>query len=244
MIPAASRFLHPLAAGIVLLTFLPLALASTVQAGTLSGRVAYDGLMPERHLIMMSSDPACDKIFPNGRPSEIVVVSPEHGLANVLVYVKSGLDKDFRAPAPAAPAVVDQRGCAFVPHVIGVRAGQEVEFRNSDAAMHNVNARSQVNSPFNDAMPAEGQVILKTFPYAEMPVKLKCDIHPWMSAYVGVFSHPFFAVTAGDGSFAIASIPEGDYTIEAWHESLGVQSAEIEIDDKDDATLTFSFVGN
>ena len=223
--------------------------AAAAQAGTetgaITGRVRLDGTAPQRPVITMSADPACDRLFPNGRPSEMVIVDPAGGLANVLVYVKAGLPDDFQPPPPpAAAASIDQKGCAYVPHVLGVRVDQEVEIHNGDATLHDVNARSTVNPPFNAPMPVQNQVLRKAFRHPELPVKLKCDIHPWMSAYIGVFAHPFFAVTGADGSFSIPGLPVGDYTIEAWHESLAVRYAKVSVEADVSARLEFSFAGN
>jgi len=213
-------------------------------AGTVSGHARYQGPPPERPIMFMTADPACDKMSPKGRPSEVVVVDSSGGLANVLVYVKSGLEDDATWPMPTSSVRIDQTGCMYVPHVIAVRAGQELEVHSADPTLHNVNARTARNTPFNEAMLGAGTVLRKSFVQPEVAVKLKCDIHPWMSAYVGVFAHPFFSVTSADGTFSLPALPEGDYLIEAWHESLGVQSAKVEVDDDGVATVDFSFAGN
>jgi hypothetical protein len=125
-----------------------------------------------------------------------------------------------------------------------VRVGQEIEIASADPTLHNVNARTSENTPFNVALPGADQKIHRSFNKPEVAVKLKCDIHPWMSAYVGVFDHPFFAVTSPDGRYVLPTLPEGQYVIEAWHESLGTRSVKIEVDDKEPASLDFSFAGN
>jgi plastocyanin len=227
----------------ILLASLCLLSAAPAAAGPLSGTVRYQGTAPERPTIYMTADPTCDKASPKGRPSDVLVVDPAGGIANVLVYVKSGLGK-ASWPAPTDTPKIDQRGCMYVPHVIGVRAGQEIEIASADPTLHNVNARTSVNPPFNVALPGADQKIHRSFNHPEVAVKLKCDIHPWMTAYVGVFDHPFFAVTSADGRYVMPTLPEGEYVIEAWHESLGTRSVKIEVDDKDPASLDFSFTGN
>lgn len=233
------------AAGVFPVLFLGLfPSVSGADTGTVYGTVRLDGAAPAPPTIYMSADPACDRMFPKGRPAETLVVGPTGGLSNVIVHVKKGLPKDYRA-APAAGSVkMDQVGCAYVPHVVGLRTGQELELHNGDDTYHNVNARSSVNTAFNDAMPAKGLLMRKSFFQPEVAVKLKCDVHPWMSAYVGVFDHPFFAVTLPDGAFEFAGLPEGEYTIEAWHESLGTRSAVVEVDDDEPVTIDFRFAGN
>jgi plastocyanin len=223
------------------------AAASPAAAGTLTGHVRLEGPRPTPPIITMSADPACDRQFPKGRPAETIVTGADGSLANVIVHVTAGFPKKFAFPPfrQSSEVTIDQKGCAYVPHVLAVRVGEEITIRNSDATIHNVSARSIENPPFNEATPGEGFVLRKTFRQPEIAVKLKCDIHPWMAAYVGVFEHPYFAVTGSDGSFTITGLPESEYTVEAWHESLGVQSAAVELDD-DSATarLDFSFAGN
>jgi len=231
-------------AALVAMTIVGLLGATPAGAGTVTGHVRFEGPPPARPTIYMAADPSCDKIAPNGRPADVVVVDQAGGLANVLVYVKSGLPEKARWEMPSGAVKIDQKGCAYVPHVLGVRAGQEIEIHSADETLHNVDARTTLNTPFNEAMVGAGTVLRKSFTRPEVAVKLKCDIHPWMSAYVGVFDHPFFAVSSADGRFTLPALPEGEYTVEAWHESLGMKSATVEVDDDDVATLTFSFAGN
>ncbi len=239
----AKRFGASPAGIAALSTLLAVALPTLAAATTLTGHVRYEGTPPARPTIHMSADPACDKIAPEGRPADTMVVDSSGGLANVLVYVKSGLSYKEKFPAPTMRARIDQKGCIYVPHVIGVRTGQEIEIYSGDNTFHNVNAKTTENTPFNVATPTD-TAVHRSFSRPEVAVKLKCDIHPWMSAYVGVFDHPFFAVTKADGSFELPLLPEGDYTIEAWHESLGVRSAKVKVDDGKPATVDFSFAGN
>lgn len=148
------------------------------------------------------------------------MVDKDGGLANVLVFVKSGLtEKNF--PTPSEPAVLDQTGCEYSPYVMGVMVNQKIKIKNSDPTLHNVHAVPKpgtANKEFNIAQPVKDMVSEKSFPAPEVPLQLKCDVHPWMLAYVGVFEHPFFAVTDKEGNYKISGLPNGKYTVEAYHQ--------------------------
>ncbi len=218
--------------------------ADAGDTGIVRGRVRFEGPPPAPASLYMTLDPACDRLYPKGRPSDSLLVDPSGGLANVLVHVKSGLPGKTRWATPDEAVRIEQKGCMFVPHVIAVRAGQEIDLHNSDPSFYNVSARANSNPSFRVAMPGRGASVRRSFASPEVAVKLKCDVHPWMSAFVGVFDHPFFAVSAADGSFVLPPLPEGDYTIEAWHETLGIRSSRIEVEEDETATVEFSFAGN
>ncbi len=144
------------------------------------------------------------------------------------MYIKSGLPEGTY-PLPEEPVLVDQENCRFVPHVIGVRTGQEVQFRNSDPTMHNVHLLAKNSPPFNRGMPAGSPDLSYRFNQAEVMAKIKCDAHPWMALFVGVVDHPFFAVTGNDGRFVIEGLPDGDYEIETWQELLKTRTARVTV---------------
>ena len=134
----------------------------------------------------------------------------------------------------------DQKGCMYTPHVLGIQVGQEREVTNSDPTLHNVHSLSKLNPQFNLGQPKQGMKFTKKFEKPET-FKVKCEVHSWMGAYIGVFNHPFFAVTADDGSFSLKSLPQGTYTIEAWHEKYGVQTAKVAVDAAGKKTVDFKF---
>lgn len=186
---------------------------------TLNGKVTFDGKAPKAKPIKMSADPVCLKANKtNAATSENLVVNESGGLANVFVYVKG----NFEAPPASSlsPVELDQDGCRYTPHVVGIQTGQTLRIKNSDPTLHNVNAQAKSNSGFNVGMATKGQTVDKSFSKPEV-VKFKCDVHGWMSAYVGVVKHPYFAVTDETGAFTIANVPAGDYTLVLWHEKLG-----------------------
>lgn len=215
---------------------------SVLTAGGVKGTVKYDGKVPKMRPIKMAADPICDGKHPEGPArQEWLLAGAEGELKNVFVYVKEGLDKKEFSP-PETPATLDQNGCVYLPHVQGVQTGQKIEILNSDGTLHNVHALPKVknNDAFNEAMPGARKKITKQFDEVEVMVRIKCDVHPWMGAYVGVLDHPFYAVTDAKGSFEIKDLPPGTYTIEAWHERLPPKTATITI--KDDETATADFV--
>jgi plastocyanin len=171
---------------------------------------------------------------------ETVMVGSGGALQNVFVYVKDGLG-NLRFPVPARPIVLDQKGCHYVPHVLGVQVGQSVEILNSDNTLHNVHAVPKANQEFNMGQPLPGIKHTHQFSTREVMVPFKCDVHPWMQAWVGVLDHPYFAVTGADGSFSLQGLPPGTYTIEAWHESLGTQTQSVTIGEKESKDVQFSF---
>lgn len=209
-------------------------------AGSITGTIKLDGQAPQRQAIKMSADPQCDAANPNGRLGDVFLVK-DGKVQNVFVYIKDGLG-DQKFDVPAGPvAHVDQVGCMYTPRVIGVMVGQEFEIRNSDATLHNVHALPAASKPFNNAMPMKGMTIKRKFTAPEVMVRVKCDVHPWMAAYIGVLTHPFFAVSAEDGTFTIANVPPGTYTIEAWHEKMGTQTATVTVADGAAAPADFTF---
>ena len=223
-----------------LLAAMVMVVPAAQAAGGISGTAKFSGPAPARRSVKMAADPACDQANPDGRLGEVMVVGDGGGLANVFVYIKSGLgDATFETPAEAAS--IDQNGCMYTPHVLGVMAGQTIEIKNSDPTLHNVHSLPKNSSPFNNAMPIKDQIIKKKFGAEEIMVRVKCDVHPWMSAYVGVLTHPFHAVSGADGSFSIAGVPAGTYTVQAWHERLGAQEGSVTVADDGSATIDFSF---
>jgi plastocyanin len=209
------------------------------KSGRIAGQVTFEGAAPQNPAINAGSDPVCARENKDGLSFENVVVE-SGGLNNVFVYVKDGLGKYF-FDAPAQPVKLDQQGCRYRPHVFGVQAGQPIEITNSDPTLHNVNAVASVNRGFNFGQPMQGMKNTATFTTPEVMVRLKCDVHGWMSAYAGVLEHPYFAVTSGGGKFELKNVPAGTYTVEAWHEKLGAQTQSVSVAEKESKDVTFSF---
>ena len=208
-------------------------------SSSIAGAVRYDGPLPNLPPLNMDADPACAAKHDGPVRPEVLVVDEQAGLANVLVYVTSGLPG---GPYPVAePPVIDQQGCRYTPHVSGIMVGQELKVLNSDELLHNVHSVSEVNPPFNRAMPAAIRQATFSFDDAEAAFRIKCDVHPWMSTYVGVFDHPYFSVTGPDGSFEITGLPAGTYEIEAWHERLGTMKSAVTLLDGLSAMADLTF---
>jgi hypothetical protein len=213
--------------------------AGATGAASVTGRIVFEGAVPAAEKFKMSADAFCAKLHPGDSKKEDVVVGPDKGLANVFVYVKSGISGTY--PPPAAAAVIDQRGCTYHPHVFGMVAGQSLDILNSDDTLHNIHSLPEKNEAFNLGMPVKGMKYTKKFDKPEVMIRIKCDVHGWMGAYCGVLSHPFFAVTAADGTYAIKDLPAGTYTIEAWHERFGTQTQQVTVGAQESKPLAFTF---
>ena len=213
----------------------------SLGTATVGGVVRFAGPPPRRRTIDMASRADCARLQASPVLDETVIVGPQGTLKNVLVWVKSGLRK-WRFPTPDEPVFLDQRGCMFDPHVVAVQVGQDVLIRNSDPCAHNVHAVPTRNQPFNFTQGQAGAEDVRTFSRPELMAYIKCDIHGWMSAYVNVMPHPFFAVTQEDGVFLLPKLPPGDYMLEAQHEFLGKRTVEITVVDgevKNDVEFSF-----
>jgi plastocyanin len=208
--------------------------------GAIKGRVLFEGTPPKDKKIPVDADPYCGSQHPDGFMSEVYKIAAGGEMANVFVWIKKGAEG--RAVAvPATPVVLDQVGCRYEPHVLGVRAGQPLLIRNSDETMHNVHALPTVNPDFNFSQAKKGLENTKTFTSQEVMVKVKCDVHGWMGAWVGVVGHPWFAVTGASGAFELKDVPPGEYEVEAWHEKLGTSQQKVVLGAKESKELTFTF---
>jgi len=214
--------------------------AGVAGAGTISGTVTYDGKVPNLKPLDVAAEPMCAKKHPTV-PNEVLVLGPGNTMANVMVRVVKGLPAGKTYPAPKEPVVMDQQGCQYMPHVMGIMVGQPFKVLNSDGILHNVHALPSVNRPFNLAMPATRKEATETFAKEEGMFVIKCDVHPWMREYIGVMSHPFFGVTKPDGKVQIANLPAGTYEVEAWHEKLGTQKATVTVGATDTKPVAFKF---
>jgi plastocyanin len=227
-------------------TIQPITQIDPATAGSIEGTVHLIGKPPERIEIDMAQDPAC-AMSPYGKNLTEGIVSQKDAandgkLANVYVYVQDGLGNKVYA-APTEPAVLDQKGCRYVPHVIAAMVGQPIEFRNSDPTMHNVHMQPTVggNQQFDISQPPNGGTTRHAFAKPELMIPVRCNNHPWMEAFLNVAPNPFFAVTGEDGHFAIHGLPPGTYTVVAVQEQLGQQQATAAVTTHGTATADFSF---
>lgn len=210
-------------------------------AGKVSGKIAFTGKKPVRKRITVDDDD-CNKTRTGPLFAEDVVVSDKGSLANVLIYVKSGLEGKTFEPATAAVRF-DQKGCSFQPHVVALRAKQPMEINNSDQVTHNIHPMPKENREWNQGQPGGSAPIQREFTKPEVGIPVKCNVHAWMRSYIHVIDHPYFAVSSEEGAFEIANLPPGEYTIEAWHEKLGQKTAKVTVAASGAATADFSFQG-
>ena len=205
-------------------------------SGSIAGTVKLTGTPPVMELTKRQADPFCAK---TPMKEEDVVVGAGGGLKNVIVRITKGVTGAY--PAPAGSATVDQSACMYRPRVQGIVLGQPLVIKNSDQTLHNIHGYKGASTLFNKAEIPGLPPMTQQLTDADQIVKLKCDVHPWMTAFVLVSSHPFFAVTGDDGSFKIAGVPAGSYTVEAWHERYGAKTAQVTVAADKPATAAFQF---
>ncbi|WPB74245.1 carboxypeptidase regulatory-like domain-containing protein [Archangium violaceum] len=210
----------------------PVPAAPVTGGGTVQGTVAFKGAVPAPAAVKPSDDPACDGM---ALKNQSLLVT-DSKLANALVRVRGLVPHSH----PTQPALIDQQKCTYTPRVQGVTAGQQVFIKNSDGTLHNARALNGTKTVFNVAQPPNAKAVPRPLPADAEVIRLKCDIHPWMAAWVVVNPNPYFATSGTDGAFSIEHLPAGTYTLEAWHETLGTKTAEVTV--KEGETVTASFV--
>jgi plastocyanin len=210
-------------------------------ASNVTGTITFDGKAPALKPLAMDADPACAKKHPKPVLAEMLVLGNGNTMGNVIVWVSKGLPAGKSWPAPKTPVTLDQKGCLYVPHAMGIMVGQAYRILNSDGILHNIHTLPKINPSFNRAMPATLKETSTSFAKPEPIFQIKCDVHPWMSAYIGVFTHPFFSTTSTDGKFTISGLDAGTYEITAWHERLGTQTASVTVAANETKTQDFKF---
>lgn len=210
-------------------------------ASTINGTITFEGKAPTLRALSMDADPACAKKHTGPVANEMLALGKGNTMGNILVWVSKGLPAGKSWPVPKTPVVLDQNGCQYKPHVMGIMVGQAYRILNSDGVLHNIHTLPKVNPAFNKGMPASLKETSTTFTKPEAVFHIKCDVHPWMSAYVAVYTHPFFSVTGTDGKFSIAGLDAGTYEITAWHEKLGTQTASVTVAGTDTKAQNFKF---
>jgi len=205
------------------------AVAKPAVAGRVSGTIKFTGEAPAAEALDIASDPVCTGLHPSGLSRQLIH-GEGGGLADVFVQLTGVPDGKYEAPS--TPVVLDQVGCTYVPHVFGVMEKQDIKIVNSDDTLHNIHPTPAVNREFNVGMPTKGMEITKSFKKAEDAFPIKCDVHTWMKAWCVVMEHPYFAVSDAHGAFAIdtANLPDGEYGVKAWHESLGVKEGKVKVE--------------
>jgi hypothetical protein len=208
-----------------------------IKPGNVRGIVTILGVPPVRKRIKMDADPKCRLLHPGEVLSDQIVADPRGRVRWAFVYVSQGNTPSSSGTLP--PVLLDQVGCRFDPHVLGVQVNQPLNIFNNDPLLHNVHASTIENKEFNFGLPAAGLVETKRFTRKEIMVRINCDVHPWMKAWVGVLDHPFFSVTSDTGGYAIVNLPPGRVRITVWHEAYASVEAEIDVPSGGDAQLDF-----
>jgi hypothetical protein len=222
----------------------------TGATGTVSGVIAFVGTPPPAKKIDSSADPVCGQKNPNLETEDTVVKDGK--LANVFVYIKDGTTTDgkkvgdFKWDTPTTSVQLDQNGCHYRPHVLGLQVNQKLSITNSDPTQHNVHPTPKNNPEWNQSQPNGAPPIEKSFARSEVLIPVKCNQHPWMKAYIGVLKTPFFAVSKEDGSFTISGVPAGTYTVAAWKEggpTGSEKTIQVSVPANGSAKADFSFEG-
>jgi plastocyanin len=214
-------------------------LIDPATTGSISGTISFAGTPPPRQPIDMDMDPACALSVKGQNLAEAVIVN-DGKLENVFIYVKDGLE-GYAIPKAAQPAVLDQVGCRYTPHVLGLVAGQRLRILNSDNATHNVHPMAKNNPQWNESQMPKDAPKERTFSNLELLLPITCNQHPWMKMYVNVVGNPFFAVSDGQGNFKIPGLPPGTYTNADVHEKLGTQEMKVTVSPKQDQAVSFTF---
>ena len=212
---------------------------SNMGAATVRGTVKFEGTVPKAKPISMAADPSCARQHASPALTQDVVTDMKGGLQNAIVFVADGLGDRVFDP-PNQPAVIEQKGCMYQPHVLALRANQQLEVVNDDPTTHNIHPLPTNNREWNKAE-LPGSRVDETFQREEIAIPIKCNVHPWMRSYVAVFKHPYFVVTGKDGSFDLSNLPPGTYTIEAWHEKLGTATQKITVGANETKAVDFVF---
>ena len=210
-------------------------------AASVSGKITYHGPKPSRKVISMDADAKCEAANGN-KPvyNEPILTGKDSGLANAFVYVQAGLEGKKFEP-PKEKVLLDQRGCMFVPHVVGIQAAQPLDVKNSDNVGHNIRPMPKNNAAWSDEQAPGAVDTIHKFARTEVMIPVKCNVHEWMHSWIGVVENPYFAVTGPDGAFELKNLPPGDYTIAVWHETLGTQAKQVHVAASQPVAIDFSY---
>ena len=218
-----------------------LAGSAITRAADIIGTITLNGTPPpEVPYTPLMNDSTCAAMYTNTPTTHFYVVGPNHGLGDVVVFLKNVTGKSTGASQP--PVVLDQKGCLYVPQILAIQTGQKLLVKNSDSCIHNVHCVPTVpgNPEANQVQMPGGPDLTFTFPKPEMFIKFKCDVHPWMFAWVSVFDSPYYCLSDQAGKFVIRNVPPGKYTVEADHRKLGTLTKDVEVKDSD-VTVNFTF---
>jgi len=210
-------------------------------AANVTGKITYRGARPSRKIISMDADAKCEQANGN-KPvyNEPILTGKADGLANAFVYVQSGLEgKKFEPPKETV--LLDQKGCMFVPRIIGIQAAQPLDVKNSDNVAHNIRPMPKNNRQWSDEQPPGAPDAVHKFARTEVMIPVKCNVHEWMHAWIGVVENPYYAVTGPDGSFELKGLPPGEYTVAVWHETLGQQTKQVHVAASQPVAIDFTY---
>ncbi|MGZ4809594.1 MAG: carboxypeptidase regulatory-like domain-containing protein [Thermoanaerobaculia bacterium] len=217
-----------------------MSVAPSASGATLIARVDLKTPPPPAKMINTNADPYCTTVHKTDKlMTEEVVVNADGTLKDTFVYISEGVTGTY--PTPKNPVILDQVGCHYTPHALGVMAGQPLMIRNSDSTLHNIHPLPKVNTPFNLGMPTKGMTQTRVLPKPEAPFHVKCDVHRWMSGYIAVFNHPFFGVSNDKGVVEIDNLPAGTYTVESWQEKYGAKTQKVTVGANDKKEIVFTY---
>ncbi|MEE8526776.1 MAG: TonB-dependent receptor [Thermoanaerobaculia bacterium] len=226
----------------ILILFAALALVFPLEAlaaGTVEGKVVFNGRPRRNPLIQMGADPNCLSINAGKKVvQEFVSLNRDKTVDNVFIHIT---DEVAGGSAPSEPVLIEQEGCIYHPRIAGAMVGQKLKVRNNDSTLHNIHSLSESKNGFNVGQPKAGMEHEFPLRQSEVMLRLKCDVHPWMIGFIGIKSHPYFAVSGDGGSFRIENVPAGTYNLQAWQEKLGTVDQQIEVKDGETVTVELAY---